>query len=93
MDRAALQVCGPLDLQGERMSGIDVPSYCKECGGLKLTWFTNIENRSGVQEGRLRTQEVSCVFVLGCDNCSETLKVVSADKIAEMLNKTERFSP
>ncbi len=64
-----------------------VPSECKECGGTSLTWFAQSENKSGVQEGRLRTHEVSSVFVLGCDDCSETLRVVSADKIAALLNK------
>jgi len=64
-----------------------VPSECKECGGTSLTWFAQSENKSGVQEGRLRTHEVSSVFVLGCDDCSETLRVVSADKMAALLNK------
>ena len=59
---------------------------CKECGSESLTWFAHNANRSGVMEGRLRTHEVSCLFILGCDDCSETLKVVSADKIAERMN-------
>ncbi len=63
-----------------------VPRECKACGGTSLTWFAQSENKSGVQEGRLRTHEVSSVFVLGCDDCSETLRVVSADKMAALLN-------
>lgn len=58
---------------------------CRECGGTSLTWAAHNENRSGIQEGRLRTHEVTCVFVLGCDDCSETLAVVSADSIAAYL--------
>lgn len=59
---------------------------CRECGSESLTWFARNENRTGIMEGRLRTHEVTCVFVLGCDDCSETLRVVSADKIVEHMN-------
>lgn len=58
---------------------------CRECGGTSLTWYPQQKNGSGVQEGRLRTHEVECVFFLGCDECSETLAFVSADKIAASL--------
>ncbi|MCO7655675.1 hypothetical protein NJC11_29700 [Pseudomonas aeruginosa] len=60
---------------------------CRACGSESLTWFTNNVTFSGVQQGRLRTSEVICQFVLGCDSCSETLAVVSADKIADLLNR------
>jgi hypothetical protein len=59
---------------------------CKACGSAALTWHTTNTNRSGVQEGRLRTHEVDCVFFLGCDACSETLATVSADKVVELMN-------
>lgn len=60
---------------------------CKECGGKSLSWFTtNTSGTSGIQNGRLRTEDVTCQFVLGCDNCSETLRVVNADTIAARLN-------
>lgn len=59
---------------------------CKECGGNDLTWQTSNVSRSGIQQGRLRTSEVECLFVLGCDSCSETLATVSADKVADLMN-------
>lgn len=59
---------------------------CKECGSKHMTWQTSILNRSNVQQGRLNTRDVECVFVLGCDECSETLATVSADKFAAHLN-------
>lgn len=65
---------------------INVPPSCRACGGTQLTWFARNENKSDVQEGQLRTREVRCVFVLGCNDCSETLRVVSADKVATQLN-------
>lgn len=68
---------------------INVPPACRACGGTQLTWFAHNENKSDVQEGRLRTNEVSCVFVLGCNDCSETLRVVSADKVASQLNNPD----
>ena len=59
---------------------------CKECGSTALSWQTSIVNRSDVPQGRLNTRDVECVFFLGCDHCSETLKMVSADKVACLMN-------
>ncbi|WP_443692715.1 hypothetical protein [Pseudomonas sp.] len=58
---------------------------CRECGGTSLTWYSHIKSNSAVAEGRLRTNEMSCVFFLGCDDCSETLAWVDADQIAAYL--------
>ena len=59
---------------------------CKECGSTELTWHTSIVNRSNVVQGRLNTSDVECLFVLGCDHCSETLAMVGADKVAGLMN-------
>ena len=59
---------------------------CKECGSTHLTWQTSIINRSNVQQGRLNTSDVECVFFLGCDECSETLQTISADSVAGLMN-------
>lgn|GEM_PF-2449759 len=58
---------------------------CRECGSDALTWQAVSNNKTGIAEGRLRTQDVSCTFVLGCDDCSETLATASADHIASIL--------
>lgn len=62
------------------------PAECKECRSTHLTWHTSIVNRSDVQQGRLNTRDVECVFFLGCDECSETQMTVSADKVAGLMN-------
>lgn len=59
---------------------------CKECGSTHLTWQSSIVNRSSVQQGRLNTRDVECLFFLGCDDCSETLATISADKVAGLMN-------
>lgn len=59
---------------------------CKHCGGTHLTWQTSIVNRSNVVQGRLNTNDVQCVFFLGCDSCSETLAMISAEKMAVQMN-------
>lgn len=61
---------------------------CKSCGSKSLTWQTHNRIHLGcaVQQGRLKTNEVECLFVLGCDDCSETLVVRTADQVARMLN-------
>lgn len=62
------------------------PTECKECGSSQLTWQNSIVNRSGVQQGRLNTHDVECLFFLGCDECSETLMTIGANKVASLMN-------
>jgi hypothetical protein len=59
---------------------------CKSCGSTKLSWFPSTRNTSVVQDGRLRMHDVTCDFVLGCDECSDTVTVLNADLIAVMIN-------
>lgn len=59
---------------------------CKECGSNELTWQTSIVIRSNIVQGCLNTSDVECLFLLGCDRCSETLATVSADKVAGLMN-------
>ncbi len=66
---------------------------CRECGSTALTWFTTIDVINDVQQNRLNTRDVACRFVLGCDDCSETLVVTSADKVADWLNRAEPAAP
>lgn len=46
---------------------------CPECGEKKLTWSPHPKKLTGVADGRLRMNEVTAVFYLACDFCSETL--------------------
>ncbi|CAK15049.1 hypothetical protein PSEEN2230 [Pseudomonas entomophila L48] len=62
---------------------------CCECGSDALTWQTHNKNVGHAQHGRLTTQDIQCLLVLGCDECSETLAVVSADQIATWLTETK----
>jgi hypothetical protein len=59
---------------------------CKNCGGTSTSWFPTNRVNSVAVDGRLKSNEISCDFVLGCDDCSETLRVVSADDIARQMN-------
>ena len=67
-----------------------VPSRCTECGSISMSWQAINTATPSVQTGRLRVIEVQCQFVLGCDICSETLKVISTDAVANWLNKQEQ---
>ncbi len=62
-------------------------TQCTHCGGSNLSWFCSTYNKSDVQQGRLRTSDIAVQFVQGCDDCSQTLQVVSGDKIAQRLNR------
>ncbi len=59
---------------------------CKECGSTDISWQTSNVVKNGIQQGRLKTEDVKCLFVLGCNYCSETLALLSADKVADLLN-------
>lgn len=65
---------------------MSIMTECKECGCVSLTWQTSHSIRTEVPQGRLNTSDVECQFVLGCDNCSETLAVVSAEKVVSHMN-------
>ena len=60
-------------------------SSCKDCGSSDLFWFAQNTVPNGIQQNRLNTHDVQCVFFLGCNHCSATLKQVSADSIAEKI--------
>jgi 3-deoxy-D-arabino-heptulosonate 7-phosphate (DAHP) synthase class II len=64
---------------------LKAPTECRECGGSNLYWFTSMRNSGQAQNGRLRINEVAFDSVLRCGDCSETLKVISAEKIAECM--------
>lgn len=79
-DALMLLATGPQQMttQGEELE-------CGNCGSHALTWAATMRNRSGVVEGRLRTSDVECVFVLGCDDCSETVRICTDDDVAARL--------
>lgn len=60
---------------------------CPECGESRLSWGAHQVVTSQVQQGRLNTTDVKCVFVLGCDYCSETIMTVDADKLAVAMSE------
>lgn len=73
------------ELETVRTSIVGKVTQCKACGSDDLFWYGHIKNHSNVQHNRLNTNDVTCLLVLGCNNCSETLMTVSADKLAERM--------
>ena len=59
---------------------------CRNCGSYLNSYFTSNRVSSVAVDGRLKSSEISCDFILGCDECSETLRVVPADEIARQMN-------
>lgn len=62
---------------------------CSNCGSKLLSWDTTVVKNTAVQDGLLKLNEVSGLFYLGCDECSETLLKVSADDVANHLNNAK----
>lgn len=68
---------------------VAVPGHadcCPECGSKSLTWDVTVAKTSDVVQGRLRTSDVTGMFFLGCDECSETVSNVRMENIAVFLN-------
>ena len=61
------------------------PTRCRHCESTDLEWFAHVRAVNDVPHGRLTTHDVGCVFVLGCNECSETVHTVKADSIASLL--------
>lgn len=59
--------------------------YCPSCGSSDIEWHCGHTTNSGVQDGRLRMHDVTTVFFLGCNSCSETIRTVSGDDVAQLL--------
>jgi hypothetical protein len=43
-------------------------------------------SNSNAGDGRLTMRDVSAVFYLGCDECSETIKTVDTDYVLDLMN-------
>jgi len=69
---------GPVD--------VTVSRECPECGSAETEWHCAQTTNSGVVDGRLRMHDVSTVFYLGCNHCSETIRTVSGDDVAQWMN-------
>ena len=69
---------GPVD--------VTVSRACPECGSAETEWHCAQTTNSGVVDGRLRMHDVSTVFYLGCNHCSETIRTVSGDDVAQWMN-------
>lgn len=60
---------------------------CPECCSGNAEWSVMHINRSGIVEGRLKTHDVSTVFVLGCGYCSHTVRIIDAESIAQCMTE------
>ena len=60
---------------------------CPNCGSTNVKWNSGTKNYSTVVDGRLQMHDVSPIFYLACEDCSETLKILSGDEVAEIINK------
>lgn len=66
---------------------------CKECGGTLLTWSLSLRHTTNIAgHNRLGLHNVAVDAVLGCEDCSATLKVVDGQKMVdEMVTTSARL--
>ena len=66
--------------------GLGGAEECPECGSTVLEWGSTQKGPADVVDGRLRLNEVESVFVLGCTECSETVRTMGAHEVCRMLS-------
>lgn len=77
-----------IDEAFDGQTDLTVSRKCPECGSIDAEWHCAQINSGGVVDGRLRMHDVSTVFYLGCNCCSETIRTVSGGDVAHWLNMT-----
>jgi len=75
-----------LEFKGEDERGMK--AICPECGSSDTEWHCDQYTDSGVVDGRLRMHEVKTRFFLGCNSCSETIRVIGGDDLARLMTET-----
>jgi hypothetical protein len=68
------------------MKAIFNTKCCTNCGSEELKWQCATQNLGGVQNNMISMNETGVIFFLGCEECSETVKFVDGDFIAQFLN-------
>lgn len=58
---------------------------CSECGSDQLAWSTAKHNHSGVVDGRLGVHDITVLLLLGCEECSATVRLIDADSNAGLI--------
>lgn len=62
-------------------------NHCSNCGSDDLFIDYRIVNESDVPDGKLRVSDVSVIYFLGCNYCSETLDVVNSEQMMGLINR------
>lgn len=88
---AAMQVYQERDALQQQVNalaaGLGNDTRCPKCGSRSLRWDCTLRARHAVPDGRLKLNEVSGLFYLGCEECSETVIRVSDDDVTKLLNQ------
>lgn len=73
--------------QGGSALSMLLSAACNKCESLDTEWHCAQHNNSGVVDGRLRINEVGTKFFLGCNHCSETIRIISGDDLARLMTE------
>lgn len=59
---------------------------CPNCDGDRFSWSLSTRlSSSAPLDGQLNSHDVIPILVLGCDDCSETIRIVEGDQIVNEL--------
>ena len=61
---------------------------CHECSSDKYCWYASVRVNQEIQEGQLRSHDVTPTVYLACEECSGTIMSMDLDQfLAERVNK------
>jgi len=56
-------------------------SACRNCQGTNFGIYPQKVNTTATPDGRLRMHDLKIVFVVCCNECSETIKLLDEDQV------------
>ena len=58
--------------------------HCSNCGSSMLRWEYGVKNNSNIADGCLYMRNMVPIAYLGCEACSETIRVCSIEESIEI---------
>lgn len=61
---------------------------CTNCKGTNLKWWVDLRMaaNSAIMDGRLKLEDIEPIAYLGCEECGETLTILTGWELAAILN-------
>lgn len=68
------------------MSKLTEIKTCPTCDSPHITWDIGKRSGGGIADGRLRIHDIAVELYLGCETCSETIRILREDEALCSIN-------